>query len=110
MRAKSVHFEVDMQLRRTDRYNRDMNVEPLPLPPEMSQALAANGGASPLYEDPATRQLYRLVDERIAITLSEDYIRQGLQIAIDEFDRGEFEPWDIEKTIAEAKRQFDQRP
>ena len=52
------------------------------------------------------QQIYRLVEEPVEVTLEEEYIRQGLQVALDEFERGEFAPWDIEATIAEAKRRF----
>ncbi len=86
-----------------------MDAQPLPLPPEVSQAIAANGGIPPLFEDPDTMQIYRLVEEPVEVTLDEEYIRQGLQVALDEFERGEFAPWDIEATIAEAKRRFNQR-
>jgi hypothetical protein len=81
-----------------------MDSQPFPLPPEMSQAIAANGGVPPLFEDPATLQVYRLVEEPVEVTLDEEYIRQELAKGIADFDAGRFAPWDIEATIAEAHR------
>lgn len=75
----------------------------------MRQALAANGGAPLRLEDPETHEFYLLVEAPIEITLDDEYIRKSLQVAQDEFDRGEFAPWDIEATIAEAKRRHESR-
>ena len=43
------------------------------------------------------------------VTLDEEYVRQGLQVAQDQFARGEHSVWDIEATIAEAKRRHAER-
>lgn len=70
----------------------------------MSQAIAANGGVPPLFEDPATLQVYRLVEEPVEVTLDEEYIREELAKGMADFDAGRYGPWDIEATIAEARR------
>jgi hypothetical protein len=76
----------------------------LPLTLEMREALAANGGTPLRLEDPETHELYLLVEAPVEITLDDEYIRQSLQLAVDQFERGEFGPWDVEATLAEAHR------
>jgi hypothetical protein len=71
---------------------------------EMKSALAASGGAPIQVQDPDTLQVYVVSEQPIEVTLDEEYIRQGLQIARDQFARNEFSEWDVEATIAEAER------
>jgi hypothetical protein len=74
----------------------------------MSQALAINGGVSPLFEDPETFEVYRLVKEPVEVTLDDEYIRQEVAKGLADFEAGRFEPWDIEATLAEAHRRYDE--
>lgn len=84
-----------------------METIPFALTPEMHHALDVSGGTPIQLEDSLTQQRYLLVEQPIEVTLDEDYIRQGLQVARDEFNRGEYAPWDIEATIAEAQRRHE---
>jgi len=61
--------------------------------------------AKPLrIEDDETQRVYVLVDEQALPTLWDEYIRREVQRGVDELDRGEGVPLDIEATIAEARR------
>jgi hypothetical protein len=78
--------------------------------PQMRSALAASGGAPIQVQDPETLQVYLVSEKPIEVTLDEEYIRQGVQVARDQFARGEYSAWDMDATIAEAKRRHAERP
>jgi hypothetical protein len=71
--------------------------------PEMRDALTASGGVPIRVQDPLTQQVYLITEQPAHPSLDEEYIRAGLQVALDQFARGEFDDWDIEKVIAEAE-------
>jgi hypothetical protein len=85
-----------------------MDAEPLPLPLEISQALAANGGASPLFEDPETFEVYRLVKEPVEITLDDEYIHQEVAKGLADIEAGRVEPWDVEAFLAKMHRRLEE--
>lgn len=72
--------------------------------PEMRQALAASGGSPIHIHDPETQQVYVVAEQPTHPWLDEEYIRAGLQVALEQFARGEHDDWDIEAVIAEAER------
>jgi hypothetical protein len=72
--------------------------------PEIRHALTASGGAPIRVQDPQTQQVYWIAEQPTHPSLDEEYIRAGLQVALDQFARGEFDDWDIERVIAEAER------
>ena len=76
---------------------------------EQREALLQSGGSPIQLEDPETRQVYLLVEQPVEPQLEEAYIRAALQVALDEFDAGQEEKWDIEAVIAQAKREFAER-
>lgn len=86
-----------------------VSASPMPLPPEMRQAIAANGGVPLQLEDPETRQLYLLVEQPVEITLDEEYIQRELDRGLADFDAGRCAPWDIEAMLAEAHRRHAQK-
>jgi hypothetical protein len=86
-----------------------MDSQPIPLPPEISRLIAANGGVPPLVEDPVTEQVYRLVEADEEDALDEEYIRQEVAKGIADFEAGRYNVWDIEATLAEAHRRFDEK-
>jgi hypothetical protein len=86
-----------------------MDAQPFPLPPEMAQAIAANGGLPLRLEDPDTHELYLLVEQPTEISLDEEYLDQELAKGLADFETGRFAPWDMEKTIAEARRRHDSK-
>ena len=87
-----------------------MDTQPIPLPPEISRLIAANGGVPPLVEDPATEQVYRLVAaDAVEVTLDEEYIRQEVANGLADVEAGRVGPWDVEAFLAEAHRRFDER-
>lgn len=75
----------------------------------MRQALDASGGLPIRVQDPDSQQVYLLVAQPAEISLDEQYIRLGLQTALDQFARGECDDWDIEAIIADAERRYAER-
>jgi hypothetical protein len=90
-------------------YNSGMDQQPLPLPPEMSEAILANGGLPLTFEDPHTHELYLLVEKPIEITVDSEYIRAEVAKGQADLEAGRFEPWDVEDMLAEAHRRYDER-
>ncbi|HEX6962741.1 MAG TPA: hypothetical protein VF175_12800 [Lacipirellula sp.] len=72
--------------------------------PEMRAALQASGGLPIQVQDPETLQVYTVVEQPVEITLDEEYIRRCIDEGLADIDAGRVAPWDIEATIAEAKR------
>jgi hypothetical protein len=86
-----------------------MDAQPFPLPPEISRLIAANGGVPPLVEDPATEQVYRLIEAQPSdLILDEEYIRQEVEKGIADFEAGRVKPWNIDEFLAEAHRRYDE--
>jgi hypothetical protein len=74
------------------------------LTPEMRQALDASGGLPIQIQDPETHKVYLVAERPPLHSLDEEYIRAGLQVALEQFARGEHDDWDIEAVIVEAER------
>lgn len=74
-----------------------MDAELLPLPPEFSHALAANGGQPLFFEDPATLRRYQLAEAPLKITLDEEYINKKLDEGLAAIEAGDVVPWDPER-------------
>ena len=70
----------------------------------MREALAASGGLPIHLQDPDTLQVYVLSEEPVKITLDEAYLREKIEEGLADIKEGRIAPWDIEATIAEAKR------
>jgi hypothetical protein len=91
-------------------YTSGMDTQPVPLPPEISRLIAANGGVPPMVEDPATQQVYWLVEaDAVDITVDEEYIRQEVAKGLADVEAGRVGLWDIESFLAEAHRRFDEQ-
>ncbi len=54
--------------------------------------------------DEQTNKVYVIFDEQALPTLWDDYLRREVQRGLEQLDRGEGRPLDIEATIAEAHR------
>lgn len=86
-----------------------MESQPVPLPPEITRLIAANGGVPPLVEDLDTAQVYRLVAAQPGEPeLDEQYIREEVAKGIADYEAGRYAPWNIEEFLAEAHRRFDE--
>lgn len=83
-----------------------MQLDRPPITNEQREALLLSGGSPIQIEDPETRQVYLLVEQPVQPQLDEAYIRDALQVALDQFANGQEEDWDIESVIAEARREF----
>jgi hypothetical protein len=82
-----------------------MDAQPIPLPPEISRLIAANGGVPPLVEDPETEQVYRLIEAQPSdLNLDEEYIRQEVEKGIADIEAGRIKPWNIDEFLVEAHR------
>lgn len=77
---------------------------PIDLTPEQRQAALANEGMPLHIHDAESQKVFLLIEQGVEPTLDEEYIRQGLQVAREQIERGEFADGDIETVIAEAKR------
>ncbi len=71
---------------------------------EMRAALMSQPGGLVEIEDDQTHKVYILIEQPQARSLLRDALRRELQIGFDQADRGESEPWDIQETLAEARR------
>ena len=61
--------------------------------------------AKPLrVQDDVTQKVYVIFDEQVLPTLWDEYIPREVQRGIEQLDRGEGQPLDIEATITEARR------
>jgi hypothetical protein len=76
---------------------------------EQRQALQQSHGEMVEVEDDQTRKVYLLIERQEACQRFDDWLRQELQIGFDQSDRGESEVWNIEATLAEARRRHDHR-
>jgi hypothetical protein len=59
--------------------------------------------------DDQTNKVYVIVDEQALPTLWDEFLRREVQRGLDQLDRGESQPLDIEATIAEAHRRHANR-
>jgi hypothetical protein len=69
---------------------------------EMREALNRQPGGPIEVEDDRTNAVYVLVDRTAFGKLVDDTLRQTLQIGLDQSDRGESEPWDVDTFLQEA--------
>lgn len=60
-------------------------------------------------QDDQTNKFYVIFDEQALPTLWHDYLRREVQRGLDQLDRGESQPLDVEATIAEAHRRHAER-
>jgi hypothetical protein len=85
-----------------------MEAQPIPLPPEITRVIAANGGVPPLVEDPETSQVYRLVEAQSSdLGLDEKYIQEEVAKGIADYEAGRYAPWNVKEFLANAHRRFD---
>jgi hypothetical protein len=78
------------------------------LPPQLREALDAQGG-TPLYlRDEQTQKLYMLIEEE-APAVSDEYLLEMLCPAIEEEARGEVGPLDMDEIKRDARRIWDRR-
>jgi hypothetical protein len=74
--------------------------------PEMRNALKASGGSPIQLQDLLTKKVYWMAKQPTHPSLDEEFIRAGLQIALDQYARGEFDDWNNDRVIAEAERLY----
>jgi hypothetical protein len=73
---------------------------------ELREALQLQPAGEPLSVlDEETQRVYFLLDPQAAREFAVFTLRRELQPAIDQADRGELQPWDVEEIIAEGERQ-----
>ncbi len=71
---------------------------------ELREALQREPTKPLRVQDDETNRVYVIFDEQALPTLWDDYIRKEVHHGLAAIARGEVEEWDIEATIAEAKR------
>lgn len=80
-----------------------------PLPPELRDALDAQGG-SPLYiRDEQTQKVYSLVEEPANFVIDNEYLREKLREADEDIAAGRVEPWEIDSIKQEGRRLLAER-
>lgn len=77
------------------------------LTPEMRAALAQNPGQPVEVEDEQSQQRYILVDAQSGRALTEQWIREQLQIGVNAADRGEIVPFDPDAIMARGRERLD---
>lgn len=82
-----------------------MSTGHVPITPEQLAAVAAGNGFAHI-EDPATHCVYLLVEQGKAPQLSDHYFREKIAAGIAERDRGECQPWDVERLKADLRRRY----
>lgn len=68
-----------------------------------------SGGLPVEFKDPATQKLYLLVEKENRAATYDEYVKRAIEEGLADFDAGRFEPWDIEKTIAEARESLNSK-
>ncbi len=69
---------------------------------EMRKALEQHPDDPLKVEDEQTRKVYFLIDSGRAQHLLDEWLRRELKVGLDQADRGESQPWDIDETLAQA--------
>lgn len=69
---------------------------------EMRAALKGQSGGPIEVEDDRTKAMYVLVEREAFGKLVDDTLRQALQLGLDQSDRGQSEPWDVDAFLQEA--------
>ena len=78
------------------------------LNPEQRQAALASEGKPLHIHDSGSQKVFLLIEQGVEPTLDEEYIRQGLQVAREQIQRGETANGNVEEVIAEARRRHSQ--
>jgi hypothetical protein len=76
---------------------------------EIRNALSSNPTKPLRVQDDQTDKFYVIFDEQALPTLWDDYLRREVLRGLEQLDRGESQPLDIEATIAEANRRHADR-
>lgn len=79
------------------------------MPPDMAQAIAANGGLPFQLEDPDTHEIFLVVEQPAEVTLDIEYINAKLDEGIAAVDAGQVVPWDPERIKQEGRRLLAER-
>jgi len=76
-------------------------------PDQVAAVTAADGFAHAT--DPVTKRTYLVVDQGVAPTFEDEYLRSMIQEGLDQLDRGESRPWDANELKEELRRRYRQR-
>ena len=80
-----------------------------PPPTKWPRRLGRQQGGPIEVEDDQTQTVYLLVERHAFDKLVETSLRQALQIGLDQADRGESEPWDVDAFLTEAHQRHAQQ-
>jgi hypothetical protein len=86
-----------------------MDTQRLPLPPEISSAIAASGGVPLQFEDPNTHERFLLVEQPPDFTLDGDYLRKMLDEAITAAEAGEAIAWNPDRVKQQGRKLLEAR-
>jgi hypothetical protein len=81
-----------------------MDSNPRPLPPELREALDANGGMPLRFVDPDTHEEYVLEPVRATVALDEESLDAAIEQGMADIEAGRIVPWDPERIKAEGRR------
>ena len=76
----------------------------LPITDEMRAAIQAQPGLPLQFADEQTQQSFILVDLEEYRRLLADRLREDLQVAFDQAERGEIAPWNVDEFLRKAHR------
>jgi hypothetical protein len=85
-------------------YNSDMAPK---ITDEMRAAIAQQPGRPVEVEDELTRKVYVLIDADAGRAMTQQWIREQLQIGLDAASRGDIEPFDADAIKAMGRDQLD---
>jgi hypothetical protein len=77
--------------------------------PEQVQLLQNQCGLPLHVQVRETNKVYLVIEEGTIPTLDDDYIRQGLEHAAAQIERGEFADWDMEEIKAAGRALLEER-
>ncbi len=81
-----------------------MDASHISLPPELRTALQAQDGQPLQIWDDENQKVYLLIEETDFCPIDDDFIRRGLQEALDDEARGDYGPLDMEEIKREGRR------
>ena len=77
---------------------------------EMRDALSEHPDEPLRLEDEQTQKVYVLIDQEEARRLFDAWLHREVQVGLEQADRGELRPWDIDETLADAHRRGGHAP
>jgi hypothetical protein len=76
-----------------------------PLTPEQLAGITAGAGHAQ-FVDPATQVVYHVIAQSEKPTIDDDYVREKLREAVEDVERGNVAPWDVQEIKDELRNRL----